>query len=86
MPQSQTQSQLDAVVVERFRLYLGGDADLPLSSQLVDDLGVESIALVTILMELADELDLDLSALGTQLQSLRTLGDVVSLVETMRKP
>ena len=86
MPQFQAHPQLDIVVVERFRLYLGGDAELPLSSRLVDDLGVESIALVTILMELADELDLDLSALGANLKSLQTLDDVVALVATMRRP
>jgi acyl carrier protein len=86
MPQFQAHQQLDTVVVERFRLYLGGGEELPLSSRLVDDLGVESIALVTILMELADELDLDLSALGANLKSLQTLDDVVSLVATMRKP
>jgi len=86
MPQFQAHPQLDTVVIERFRQYLGGDEELPLSSRLADDLGIESIALVTILMELADELDLDLSALGANLKSLETLDDVVSLAATMRKP
>jgi acyl carrier protein len=77
-------SEVTAVVVERFQQYLGTPDDLPLDSLLLADLGVDSIALVTILLDLAEQLDLDLGSANVNLSTVQTLGDVVSLVASLR--
>ena len=59
-------SDVTAVVVERFQQYLGTPDDLPLESLLLADLGVDSIALVTILLDLAEQLGLDLGVRGRE--------------------
>ena len=77
-------SDVTAVVVERFQQYLGTSDDLPLESLLLADLGVDSIALVTILLDLAELLELDLGSADVNLSTVQTLGDVVSLVASLR--
>jgi acyl carrier protein len=77
-------SDVTAVVVERFQQYLGTTDELPLESLLLADLGVDSIALVTILLDLAEELGLDLGSADVNLNTLQTLGDVASLVASLR--
>jgi len=72
-----------AIVVGAFQQHLGTDDELPPTSRLLEDLGVDSVALVTILMDLADELALDLSAAGAKLRDIRALADIVSLVESL---
>ena len=76
-------SDVTAVVVERFQQYLGTTDELPLESLLLADLGVDSIALVTILLDLAEQLDLDLGSADVNLHDVQTLGDVVSLVASL---
>jgi acyl carrier protein len=70
-------------VVERFQQYLGTTDELPLESLLLADLGVDSIALVTILLDLAEQLELDLASADVNLHTVQTLGDVVSLVASL---
>ena len=77
-------SDVTAVVVERFQRYLGTTDELRLESLLLADLGVDSIALVTILLDLADELALDLASADVNLHDVQTLGDVASLVASLR--
>jgi len=77
---------LDEIVVETFREYLGAHDDLPASSRLLDDLGIDSVILVAILVDLAGHLDLDLSMVGTSLKNVQTLEDVVSLVNAAAAP
>jgi len=72
-----------AVVVERVRQYLGTTDELPLESLLLAELGIDSIALVTILLDLADQLGLDLASADVNLHTVQTLGDVVSLVAAL---
>jgi acyl carrier protein len=76
-------SDVQTIVVERFQLYLGMPDDLPLASRLLADLGIDSIALVTILLDLADQLELDLGAARVNLSTVQTLEDVVSLVRSL---
>jgi acyl carrier protein len=76
-------SDVKPVVVERFQTYLGIPDDLPLASRLLADLGIDSIALVTILLDLADELALDLGAARVNLSTVQTLEDVVLLVDSL---
>ena len=77
-------SDVTAVVVERFQQYLGTPDDLPLESLLLADLGVDSIALVTILLDLAEQLELDLGVREREPHTVQTLEDVVSLVASLR--
>ena len=77
-------SDVTAVVVERFQQYLGTPDVLPLDSLLLADLGVDSIALVTILLDLAEQLELDLGSANVNLSTVQTLEDVVSLVASLR--
>lgn len=68
------------IVVEKFQSYLGTPDDLPLTSLLLADLGIDSIALVTILLDLAETLKLDLMSADVQLSEVQTLGDVVDVI------
>jgi acyl carrier protein len=84
LPQSGDEpSEAKAAVLSRFRQYLGVD-ELPLDSRLVDDLAVDSIVLVAILIDLGEDLDIDLTAIGSEVKDLHTLADVISLVESPR--
>jgi acyl carrier protein len=83
-PYEEGPSATSVVVVEAFRDHLGiGDA-LPLERRLLEDLGVDSIAFVTLLMDLADELGLDLGSARIALKRIRTLQDVVALVDSLQ--
>jgi acyl carrier protein len=77
-------SDVTTIVVDRFQQYLGTSDDLPLSSRLLADLGVDSIAFVTILLDLADALELDLRAAQVNVSTIQTLEDVVALVHTLQ--
>lgn len=83
-PDATDQLDLDGVVVERFQGYLGVPDDLSPDSDLLADLGLDSIGLVTILLDLADEFNLDLASSRVNLADIRTLGDVMAVVRTLR--
>ncbi len=53
---------IERIVTATVQRYLGASATLPLSTRLLEDLGIDSLGFVTIIMELADELKLDLLA------------------------
>jgi acyl carrier protein len=72
-----------AIVVERFQSHLGALEELSADSDLLLDLGLDSIGLVIILLDLADEFDLDLSSSRVTLADVNTLGDVVGLVRAL---
>lgn len=78
------QLDLRAIVVEKFQRHSGAEQALPIESRLLEELGIDSIAFVTILMDLTDQLDLDLAAARVKLKHIRTLADVVALVESLR--
>ncbi len=73
-------ADIERIVSETVQRYLGASATLPLSIRLLEDLGVDSLGLVSILMELSDELHLDLMAVEISLKKIDTLADLVSLV------
>lgn len=75
---------LEALVVGRYQQYLGIPDDVPLTSRLLADLGVDSIAFVAILLDLAELFELDLDSAEVNLSSVETLSDVVSLVKSLR--
>lgn len=75
---------VEAAVVGEFQRYLGTTDPLPLDSALLGDLGLESIVLVTILLDLSEEMGIDLAASEVNLADMQTLGDVVALVRTLR--
>jgi acyl carrier protein len=77
---SQPATDVTVIVVERFQHYLGTQDDLPLSSHLLDDLGLDSIALVVTLLDLFEQLGMDLEEAQVELGTIQTLDDVISLV------
>jgi acyl carrier protein len=72
------------IVIERFQHYLGTQDDLPLTSRLLDDLGLDSIGLVVTLLDISEQLNLDLRANQVDLSTIQTLEDVVSLIRLLR--
>lgn len=84
---SSTQAQrsdVEALVIDKFQSYLGMDEEPSLSSELVADLGIDSIALVTILLDLAEELGLDLGAAQVELGEIQTPADVIDVVGSLQ--
>ncbi|HYI62222.1 MAG TPA: acyl carrier protein [Acidimicrobiales bacterium] len=76
-------TDVEATVVREFQRYLDTTDDLPLDSHLLDDLGLESIVLVTILLDLSEQFGLDLASPDVNLADVQTLGDVVALVRSL---
>ena len=73
----------DRIVTAAFQRYLGTTESLPLSSRLFEDLGIDSLGFVTILLELAEQLRLDLVAGDINLSDIQSLEDVVLLVRAL---
>jgi acyl carrier protein len=79
-----TQSTLDAAEEQVTRL-LAGYAQRPLGPRpdprlsLRDDLGIESLSLVSLVVRLGDELGVDASDDAIDLAGLSTVGDLVAL-------
>lgn len=76
-------ADLNRIVTQAFQRYLGTSESLSLSSRLFEDLGIDSLGLVTILLELAGQLRLDLVGSDIKLSEIRCLEDVVSLLRTL---
>lgn len=53
--------------------------DITMETELVDDLGADSLDLVDLVMTLEDEFDLEIS--DEQIESVRTVGDIVKYLE-----
>lgn len=73
-------ADIERIVTATVQRYLGTSANLPLPTRLLEDLGIDSLGLVTIIMELADELNLDLMAIEISPKEVASLKDLVSLV------
>jgi acyl carrier protein len=58
---------------------IGADADLQ------GDLGMDSLGKLALALRVEQEFRIDLSSLQTDLTSIRTVGDVVGVVESMTK-
>jgi acyl carrier protein len=76
-------ADIERIVTATVQRYLGASATLPLSTRLLGDLGIDSLGFVTIIMELADELKLDLMAVEISLKEIDTLQDLVLLVTSL---
>jgi acyl carrier protein len=76
-------ADIERIVTATVQRYLGASAALSLSTRLLEDLGIDSLGFVTILMELADELKLDLMAVEISLKKIDTLRDLVLLVTSL---
>jgi acyl carrier protein len=76
-------ADLNRIVTEAFQRYLGTSEGLPLSSRLFEDLGIDSLGFVTILLELAEQLRLDLVSNNINLSEIQSLEDVVLLVQAL---
>ena len=74
---------IDRIVTATVQRYLGASATLPPSTSLLEDLGIDSLGFVTIIMELADELNLDLLAVEISPKKVDTLRDLVLLVTSL---
>lgn len=53
--------------------------DITLATELVDDLGADSLDLVDLVMTLEDEFDMEIS--DDDIESVRTVGDIVKYLE-----
>ncbi|MEG1687385.1 MAG: acyl carrier protein [Angelakisella sp.] len=53
--------------------------DITLSTDLVDDLGADSLDIVDLVMTLEDEFDLEIS--DEDIEAVRTVGDIVKYLE-----
>lgn len=80
-PPSQARVAVEPVVVDRLQAHLGPLAGISPATVLLDELGLDSIGLVTILLDLADEFNLDLSS--STLSGVDTVGDLVRMVEQL---
>ena len=74
---------IERIVTATVQRYLGASATLPPSTRLLEDLGIDSLGCVTIIMELADELKLDLMAVEMSPKEIDTLQDLVLLVTSL---
>jgi acyl carrier protein len=74
---------IERIVTATVQKYLGVSAALPLSIRLTEDLGIDSLGSVSIIMELADELELDLMAVEISPKEIVSLRDLVSLVTSL---
>ncbi len=79
-------ADLNTIVTKSFQRYLGTSESLPLSSRLFEDLGIDSLGFVTILLELAEQLRLDLVANNINLGEIQRIEDVVLLVGRLQPP
>lgn len=73
----------ERIVTATVQRYLGTSATLPLSTRLLEDLGIDSLGCVTIIMELADDLKLDLMAVAISPKGITRLRDLVLLVTSL---
>lgn len=65
-----------AILAEQLDVEAG---DISLSTDLVDDLGADSLDIVDLVMTLEDEFDLEIS--DEDIETVRTVGDIVKYLE-----
>lgn len=67
----------------RFQAYLGTTGELLPESDLLANLGLDSVGLVTILLDLADTLNLNLAPARIRLADMHTVADVIRMVRAV---
>jgi acyl carrier protein len=82
-PQQVTRIDSHEAVVEAFQRFLVMPQAPSVDSALTD-LGIDSIALVAILLELAEQLGLALETARVELADIRTIENVVLLIDRLR--
>jgi acyl carrier protein len=75
---------VETIVLQKFQDHLGVSDDLPLTSRLYADLGLDSITFVVTLLDIADQLQLDLRTAQVDLNTIQTLEEVISLVHSLQ--
>src|ERR1700729_470535 len=84
MPDETPEARVERLVLEYAQsLPTGRPLDPGLS--LRDDLVIESLSLVSLTLQLGDELGVNVMDLGIDLGGLRTLGDLVSMARTLSR-
>lgn len=83
-PREARDQDVETIVVQKFQEHLGISDDLPLSSGLYTDLGLDSIMFVVILTDITEQLRLDLRATQVDLKEIKSLEEVVSLVSSLQ--
>lgn len=82
MLEESLEARVERLVLEYAQsLPSGRPLDLQLS--LRDDLVIESLSLVSLTLQLGDELGVNVVDLGIELGELRTLGDLLSMARTL---
>jgi acyl carrier protein len=82
MLEESPEARVDRLVLEYAQaLPAGRPLDLRLS--LRDDLVIESLSLVSLTLQLGDELGVNVMDSGIELGGLKTLGDLVSMARTL---
>ena len=61
-----------------------GQLPFPSSRSLREDLGIESLSLVSVVLRIADELGVDAMNISEGLHSLRTVGDLLILAKSLQ--
>ena len=74
---------VEAIVIGRFQDYLGTTDELLPESDLLTNLGLDSVGLVTILLDLADVLNLNLASTRVTLGGMYTVADVIRVVRAV---
>lgn len=74
---------LEAIVIGRFQDYLGTMDELVPESDLLTSLGLDSVGLVTILLDLAEDLNLNLASTRVTLWGMYTIADVIRIIRAV---
>lgn len=80
---AQMRPDVEAIVIGRFQDYLGTMDELLPESDLLADLGLDSVGLVTILLDLAEMLNLNLASTRVTLWGMYTIADVIRIIRAV---
>jgi acyl carrier protein len=81
-PAETPESRVERLVLE-YAQSVPAERPLDLRLSLRDDLAIESLSLVSLTVRLGDELGVDVVELDLELGNVRTLGDLVSVAQTL---
>ena len=82
MPNESNQARVERLVRKYARTVPGG-APLALDLSLREQLGIESLALVSLMVRLGDELGVDVVEAGVQVGVAKTVGDLVKIADSL---
>jgi acyl carrier protein len=73
---------VQSIVIATLRDHLGWPGDMPLDAVTFADLSVDSVVLVSVMLEVADQVGVDLAAADPELAAVQTVDDVVRFVRS----